>query len=162
MATLIIGLGIALLDQAAKVAVRQWLPLGVVRPVVDGFFNLTHVRNTGAVWGIFQSQNGWLVLVSLSILLLIAIFYRRLVDHYGIHRLAMGLMVGGIIGNLMDRILLGWVVDFLDFHWRTYHWPAFNIADAAICLGVIIYLLSSGRRQRELAALAARQAAPER
>ncbi len=143
MWTVIIGFAVVALDQAAKFAIRQSLRLGESVPVIEGFFNLNHLRNSGAVWGIFQSRNEWLILISLLVLALIAVFYRWLVDQRGVHRLAMGLMVGGIVGNLIDRIKLGWVTDFLDFHWQTLHWPSFNIADSAICLGVAVYLVSS-------------------
>lgn len=143
MIAVIIAFVIVLLDQAAKVAIRQTLVLGEARPVIEGYFNLTYLRNTGAVWGMFQYQNEWLILLSLLVLLLIAVFYRWLVDQHGVHRLAMGFMIGGIVGNLIDRIKLGWVTDFLDFYWRTSHWPSFNIADSAICVGVVIYLASS-------------------
>lgn len=143
MLAVLIGFLIVLLDQAAKVAVRQTMTVGESTPVFAGYFNLTYLRNTGAVWGIFQSQNTWLIILSLAVLILIAVFYRWLVDQRGVHRLAMGLMLGGILGNLIDRIKFGWVTDFLDFYWRTSHWPAFNIADAAICVGVGIYLVSS-------------------
>lgn len=143
MLALIIGFVIVALDQAAKVAVRQHLVLGKSYPVIDGCLNLHYLRNTGAVWGIFQSQNEWLALLSLLVLALIAVFYRWLVDQRGVHRLAMGLLIGGIVGNLIDRIKLGWVTDFLDAYWRAFHWPSFNIADAAICVGVAIYLASS-------------------
>lgn len=143
MIAVVIGLIIAVLDQAAKFAIRETLMLGESRPVIAGYFNLTYLRNTGAVWGIFQHQNEWLILLSVLVLVLIAIFYRWLVDQRGVHRVAMGLMIGGIVGNLVDRIKLGWVTDFLDFHWQASHWPSFNIADSAIFMGVLIYLVSS-------------------
>ena len=143
MLAVIIGFVIVVLDQAAKVAIRQTLVLGESYPVIEGYFNLNYLRNTGAVWGMFQAQNEWLILLSLLVLTLIAVFYRWLVDQRGVHRLAMGFMLGGIIGNLIDRIKLGWVTDFLDFHWQASHWPSFNIADSAICVGVVIYLASS-------------------
>ena len=143
MVAVIIGFVVVLLDQATKVIIRQNLILGESCPVIAGYFNLTYLRNTGAVWGMFQYQNEWLILLSFLVLLLIAIFYRWLVDQRGVHRMAMGLMIGGIIGNLIDRVKLGWVTDFLDFHWQASHWPSFNIADSAICVGVVIYLASS-------------------
>jgi len=143
MIAVLIGFLIVLLDQATKVAVRQSMTLGESWPVMAGCFNLTYLRNTGAVWGMFQSQNAWLIVLSFLVLVLIAVFYRWLVDQRGVHRLAMGLMLGGIVGNLIDRIKLGWVTDFLDFYWQASHWPAFNVADAAICVGVGIYLVSS-------------------
>lgn len=143
MRVLSLSFAIVILDQWFKLLIRQNFYLGEFRPVISGFFNLTYLRNTGAVWGMFQHQNEWLVLFSIVVLGLIAIFYRWLVDDRRVHRLAVGCMIGGIIGNLIDRIKLGWVVDFLDFYWSSNHWPSFNLADAAICAGVGIYVIST-------------------
>lgn len=143
MRVLSLSFVIVILDQWLKLLVRQNFYLGEFRAVIPGFFNLTYLRNTGAVWGIFQHQNEWLVLLSIGVLTLIAIFYRWLVDDRRVHRLAVACMIGGIIGNLIDRIKLGWVVDFLDFYCLANHWPSFNLADTAICVGVGIYVIST-------------------
>lgn len=143
MLAVVIGFAIVVLDQAAKAVIRQTMNPGQSLPVIEGYFNLNHLRNTGAVWGMFPSQNEWLILLSFLVLILIAIFYRWLVDRRLVHRVAMGFMLGGIVGNLIDRVKLGWVTDFLDFHWQASHWPSFNIADAAICSGVILYLVAA-------------------
>ena len=143
MRVLSLSLAIVFLDQWSKLLVLQQFSLGESRPVVAGCFNLTYLRNTGAVWGILQHQNEWLVLLSFGVLILIAIFYRWLVDDRRVHRLAIGCMIGGIVGNLIDRVKWGWVTDFLDFHWAAHHWPCFNVADAAICAGVGIYAVST-------------------
>ncbi len=148
MITLALALALAGLDQWTKHLVQARLLLGESVALWPGFFSLTHVRNTGAVWGTLQHQNVWLTLFSLAALAAIAFFYRWLVDARGVHRLALGLMLGGVLGNLIDRIRLGWVVDFLDFYWRRHHWPTFNLADAAIFLGVAIYLISAWRGGR--------------
>ncbi len=143
MRMLSLSLLLVVLDQFSKLAVRrQFLP-GESREVLAGWFNLTYLRNTGAVWGLFQHQNEWLVLLSLGVLLLMALCYRWLVDDRRVHRLAIGCLAGGILGNLVDRVKLGYVTDFLDVHWAGLHWPAFNLADAAICLGVGIYAVST-------------------
>ncbi|MFC1461138.1 signal peptidase II [Verrucomicrobiota bacterium] len=134
---------IVIADQFTKAMVRQSLLLGESRSVIPGFFNLTHLRNTGAVWGIFQHQNGWLVFLSLFVLVALAILYRRLVGERWVYRIALACMIGGITGNLIDRIKLGWVTDFLDFYCSASHWPAFNLADSSICIGVAIYLVST-------------------
>lgn len=136
------GFLVVLIDQSSKLMARRYLLPGESRPIIPGFFNLAHARNTGAVWGILQQQNEWLILFSLVVLLLVAIFYRRLVGESSWLSFAMGCMVGGISGNLVDRIRLGWVTDFLDFYVGAYHWPCFNIADAAICAGAAIYFIS--------------------
>lgn len=143
MLALLIGFVIVVADQLTKSLVIREFICRESRSVIPGFFNLTYLRNTGAVWGIFQYQNEWLVLLSLLVLALMAVFYRRLTDDRRLCRVALGLMLGGIVGNLIDRIKLGWVTDFLDFHWAGWHWPSFNIADAAICVGVILYIVSS-------------------
>ena len=87
--------------------------------------------------------NGWLALFSVIILVAIVRFRRAFLSDILIHRLALGLMIGGIVGNLIDRLRLQYVVDFLDFHWGIHHFPAFNVADASICVGVGLYVLSS-------------------
>ena len=145
MITLALTLVIVGLDQLAKHLVQAHLILGQAVALLPGFFNLTHTRNTGAVWGTLQHQNAWLTIFSLLALGLIAFCYRWLVDARRVHRLALGLMLGGVLGNLIDRVRLGWVVDFLDVYWRNHHWPTFNLADAAIFLGVAAYLISAWR-----------------
>lgn len=143
MLALVVALSIVVLDQITKQVVRYTFELSESRPILDGFFSLTYVRNTGAAWGILGGQNAFLIGLSLIMLLLMVRFRRSFLGDRAEHRLALGLMIGGIVGNLMDRIKLGYVTDFLDFFWRGHHWPAFNVADASICIGVGIYILSS-------------------
>ena len=143
MLALILGFIIAFMDQFTKTLIRQNMVPGENLPVIHGFFNLTYLRNTGAVWGILQHNNEWLIILSLLVLVIIVIFYRWLTDNRYIFRVAVGCMLGGIIGNLIDRIKFGGVTDFLDFYCLTHHWPSFNLADSSICVGVIIYLISS-------------------
>ena len=143
MQVLLVGLLIAVLDQVTKYFVRILFSVGESRPVIDHFFDLTYVRNTGAAWGILGGQNTYLVILSVVMLVAMLVFRRSFLSDTWEHRLALGFLVGGIVGNLMDRLRLGWVTDFLDFYWKGYHWPAFNVADSAICLGVGIYILSA-------------------
>ncbi|HMP76757.1 MAG TPA: signal peptidase II [Kiritimatiellia bacterium] len=143
MLPLVVAAVIALSDQWTKAVVRAGFALGESRPVIDGFFNLTYVRNTGAAWGIFGGQNTYLTILSIVMLVVMVCFRRSFLGDTWEHRLALGLMIGGIVGNLHDRIRLGWVTDFFDFYIRGWHWPAFNIADAAICTGVGIYIISA-------------------
>lgn len=143
MLVLILGLVITVLDQVTKYVVRLTFAVGESRPVLEGFFDLTYVRNTGAAWGILGGQNASLTILSFVMLAAILIFRRSFLSDTWEHRIALGFMVGGIVGNLMDRLRLGWVTDFLDFHYRGYHWPSFNVADSAICIGVGIYILSA-------------------
>jgi signal peptidase II len=143
MFPLVVAVVIALSDQWTKAVVRAGFALGESRPVIDGFFNLTYVRNTGAAWGMFGGQNTSLTILSIVMLVVMVWFRRSFLGDTWEHRLALGLMMGGIVGNLHDRVRLGWVTDFFDFYVRGWHWPAFNIADAAICTGVGIYIISA-------------------
>ena len=134
---------IVLGDQVSKQWIRDSFALGESRLVIESLFHLTYLRNTGAAWGMLGGQNFWLAALSLVVLALMVIFRRAFLGNTWEHRLALGLLAGGILGNVCDRIKLGYVTDFLDFFWHGHHWPAFNIADSAICLGVMLYVLSS-------------------
>ena len=138
-----LGLIVAVLDQYTKQLVRWNFALGESHPVIAGFFDLTYVRNPGAAWGILGGQNGFLMILSVIMLVLMFVFRKTFLTHALEHRISLGLLTGGVVGNLMDRVRQSWVTDFLDFHWHGHHWPAFNIADAAICTGVGLYILSS-------------------
>lgn len=132
------------LDQATKLWVESALPLYTVIPVTS-FFNLVHFRNTGAAFGFLSDPNTqwqlWFFLGT-TIIALIAIFLlARSAKGYGhLYFIGLGLIGGGAIGNAIDRLRLQEVIDFLDVHGMEYHWPAFNVADMAICGGVGILL----------------------
>lgn len=143
MLPLLIAIAVAATDQWTKAIVRATFALGESRPVIDGFFNLTYVRNTGAAWGLFGGHNTSLTILSIVMLVIMILFRRSFLSDTWEHRVALGLMIGGIVGNLLDRFRLGWVTDFFDFYVKGWHWPAFNIADAAICVGVGIYVVSA-------------------
>jgi signal peptidase II len=140
MLALWVSITIAVLDQFVKCLVRARFSLhgGVV--VVPGLFDLRYVRNTGAAWGIFADGTHWLALLSVVVLGLLVRFRHSFLPPGVAGRLVLGLLAGGIVGNLIDRVRLNYVVDYLDFYWRGHHFPAFNIADAAICIGVGVYL----------------------
>lgn len=114
-------------------------------PVVDGFFYFVNITNAGAAWGMFSGYSAWLGWLGVFALAAIFIFRRHLELHRPILQYAFGLLCGGILGNLCDRAHYGHVVDFLDFHLPGYRYPAFNVADSGITVGVIIYLLYSFR-----------------
>ena len=144
MLVLILGLIVVLLDQLTKLWVRtSYIYGGEPQSVIPGFFNLVYVRNEGAAWGMFGGQMPILIILSIAVLILLAVYHRKVLNPTLDHRIALGLMVGGICGNLIDRVRVGWVTDFLDFYVGGYHWPSFNVADSAICIAVGIYLLSS-------------------
>jgi signal peptidase II len=143
MLALCVAAAVTFLDQLTKWIVRESFALGEKRTIIPGLFDLTYVRNTGAAWGMFRDHSELLIVVSVVILILLLVFRRSFLSPALEHRIAFGLLLGGIIGNLMDRVKLFYVTDFLDFYVGTYHWPTFNIADSAICIGVGVYVLSS-------------------
>lgn len=128
-------------DQAAKFAALRTLAGGAAVPVVPGFFDLRLVLNDGAAWGMLAGRQ-WLLVAVSAAMLAVLWWNRRELAASRLSRIAAGILAGGIAGNLADRVLRGRVVDFLDFHWRgTWHYPTFNLADAAICAGVGLLLL---------------------
>ena len=135
----IIVMGVAL-DQFTKLLVLQGMPLGSQIPVVKGFFNLVHVHNRGAAFGLLGnlSMDFTRIFFAVTTFLVVAVigylWWRTPKGHWRALT-AYSLIMAGAIGNLTDRVRLGEVVDFLDFHWRAYHWPAFNVADSMVCLG---------------------------
>jgi signal peptidase II len=137
---------VLVLDQATKVVALRRLVPGVPVPVVDGFFSLTLVMNPGLAFGMLATTpDGWRWIVaalSMAALGVLGVMGWRMVAAAGWWaRLAIGLVVGGAVGNLIDRARFGAVVDFLDFYWRAWHWPAFNVADSAISVGVALLAL---------------------
>lgn len=136
------------LDQASKIWVTQVFSYGDSRPVTS-FFNLVLAHNTGAAFSLLAEAGGWqrgfftLIAVVAS-----AVIVWLLRKHHGqaLFSLALSLVLGGALGNLIDRVRFGYVVDFLDFYYGNYHWPAFNVADMAITGGVILLVLDSLRK----------------
>jgi len=134
------------LDQITKQIALRNLQWGRPREVIPEFFNLTLVHNTGAAWGMFKDHSFWLTLLAFVTLIFLCVA-RRYFTYVGVlPRIALGLLLGGIAGNLADRLIYGHVIDFLSFYIGSYQWPAFNVADSAICTGVGLYLLDSFKR----------------
>ena len=132
-----------LLDQITKFLVIWFFPLGRQVPVLPDCFSLVHWRNTGAAWGLFNGHPILLALISVAVLAALVLFAERISEGGRVRALALGLIAGGIAGNLFDRLFRGAVVDFLLCYYRSFQWPAFNVADSAITVGVAIYLLAS-------------------
>jgi len=143
MQVLLLSIAIIVLDQITKTLVTLKFHLSDSIVLIPGFFSLTYVRNIGAAWGMLGGWNGVLVALSAVVLVLLVVFRRSFLTDSLIHRISLGLMLGGIAGNLFDRIRFQYVVDFLDFYWGTHHFPAFNVADSSICVGVALYMISS-------------------
>ncbi len=134
---------VLILDQATKAMIRQWVDYQAEIEVIPGFFSIVHIYNTGIAFGLFQGQSGLITILGLLALgVNLAIFWGEwkknpvlTLDVYG-----MGLILGGALGNLVDRLAAGKVTDFLLFSLGSYHWPAFNIADSGITIGILMIL----------------------
>jgi signal peptidase II len=137
---------VVILDQVTKALVRQMVPLHSSVAIVPGFLDLTHVRNTGAAFGILQNvdfpfKTVIIPVVATAALIAVGMYSASLAHHQRIARIGLALIIGGAAGNLIDRIVVGSVVDFVDVYWRTWHFWAFNVADSAITCGVTIMIL---------------------
>lgn len=146
----LLATGILALDQITKFWISSLLPLGSYYApnrieVIPGFFHLVHVGNPGAAWSMFQGYSKLLGAFALVTLLAIFLWRRSLGLRLLPVQISFGLLCGGIVGNLVDRLLHGHVIDFLDFHFGSYTYPTFNVADSGICVGVVIYLIYSFR-----------------
>ena len=143
---------VILLDQLTTFWVLDALVAYVDVIPLTGFFNLVHVHNTGAAFSLFADQPGWQRWFFLGIALaaaVVIVFLLRKTAGRPLFSAALALILGGAIGNVIDRILYGHVVDFLDFHLAGWHFPAFNVADSAITLGAALLILDSLRKQPE-------------
>ena len=134
------------LDQATKLTIVATMRLYESIPVIS-FFNLTYVHNEGAAFSFLSDAGGWqrwfFAGLATIISIIIAIWLARLKKHEILLAMSLALILGGAIGNLIDRLAYGYVIDFLDFYYKTWHFPAFNVADSAITIGVGLMLLES-------------------
>ena len=137
---------VIVLDQASKLWIAGNFALYETVPVIPGLFNLTCLHNTGAAFGLLAGEQAlwrhlFFVGVAVVALTAIGILYRKLRPASVWYTVALGLIAGGAVGNLIDRLRLGSVIDFLDVYVGAHHWPAFNLADSAITVGVTIFLV---------------------
>jgi signal peptidase II len=134
------------IDQLTKAIVRATLPLHSSITLLPGFVDFTHVRNTGAAFGILNSadfpfKTAVIAIVATAALIGVGMYAASLAHHQLVARIGLALIIGGAAGNLLDRVIAGSVFDFVDVYWRTYHFWAFNVADSAITIGVGIMIL---------------------
>lgn len=151
-AGLILWLGIALvvvlLDQASKITMSQFLLYGQSEAITS-YFNLVMVYNKGAAFSFLSDQPGWQRYFFTAVSAIASLFILWMLKRHPTQRLfcwALALILGGAVGNLIDRIAYGHVIDFLDFHVSGWHWPAFNVADSAITVGALLFVLDEFRR----------------
>ncbi|MFQ5780813.1 MAG: signal peptidase II [Nitrospiria bacterium] len=152
----LIGGGIIILDQISKFYVQDAFRLHESVSVINGFFSLTYIRNPGAAFGFLADQDGvfravFFLTVSVIALSLLVFFFLQTPKEDISALIAISLLFGGAIGNLIDRLRLGEVVDFLDFYIGQYHWPAFNVADSAITVGIVLLMLNLFFQKKDVA-----------
>ena len=150
MLILILSFSIVILDQFTKHLIRSNMTIGDMITVIPEFFSITYIRNTGAAWGMMSGLNGLLIALSIVMLTVLIIFRRSFITDTLIHKIAAGLMIAGIVGNLIDRMRLSYVVDFLHFYIGKHQFPSFNVADSAICIGVALYIFSQFLDQKKV------------
>ncbi len=132
-------------DQLTKAIVAQKIPFLNSKSIIPGFFNLTHIRNRGAIFGFF-SQSGsqflyvMLTLASLAALTFVIFYFFKTPTSERLMIISLSLILAGALGNMIDRIFRGYVIDFMDFYVKKWHWPSFNIADASITIGAFFII----------------------
>jgi signal peptidase II len=139
-------IAIVTLDQLTKFIVNRTVPLHSSVTVIPGLVDFTHVRNTGAAFGIlnavdFPFKSALIAVIATAALIAVGMYAASLAHHQLVARIGLALIIGGAAGNLIDRLAAGSVVDFVDVYWHTYHFWAFNVADSAITIGVAIMIL---------------------
>lgn len=150
----IVTAAVLVLDQSTKIFIDRTMDLHYSITVVENFFNITYIRNKGAAFG-FLADAAFRVpffsVISIVAIVVILQLIRKLRPEQTASVIPLAMILSGAMGNLIDRLRLGEVIDFLDFHWYQHHWPAFNVADSAICVGVFILaieMLLEERRQK--------------
>jgi len=148
---LLVAVAVLAADQLTKAWIASRLPFGTsfesdgAIPVIRGFFYLVHVGNTGAAWSLFSGRSPVLAAFAAATLAAIFVWRRALGLHNTGTQVCFGLLCGGILGNLIDRLVHHHVIDFIDLHFGAYIYPTFNVADSGICVGVALYLIFSFR-----------------
>lgn len=143
---------IIVLDQLTKWLMSSWLDLYETVAVVP-YFNLTLAHNYGAAFSFLASAGGWqrwfFTILAIVVSIVLTVWMKRLKANAKLEAISLALILGGAIGNVIDRVAHGYVIDFLDVYVGSYHWPAFNIADSAICVGAVLLIFDSFRSKTE-------------
>ena len=147
--SLIITLLCALLDQIIKIIVMGTMGINSSIPIIDNFFSLTYVENDGAAWSIFSGNRIFLIIISIIALVLIYLYFFKNQNLKKFELINYSILIGGIFGNLLDRIKFGKVIDYLDFNIFGYSFPVFNFADICIVISVILLLIYSITNRNE-------------
>lgn len=132
------------LDQVTKYLVASQMTIGQSIPIIDNFLYITSHRNAGAAWGIFQGKMMFFYLITLAVIAVVIVWMTRLdIKKDKWLMIALALILGGAVGNLIDRVLYQHVVDFIDTYILGYDFPIFNIADSALCIGVVLMAIDA-------------------
>lgn len=138
-------------DQATKLLITKSLDLYTVIPIIPGYFNITYLHNKGAAFGLLAESSYrlpfFLVVTGAALIILLFALHKSR-DDQRLNAFSLALIFSGAVGNLIDRVRFGEVIDFLDFYFSNHHWPAFNIADSAICIGVALLALDMYQEER--------------
>lgn len=143
---IVLPIAVVVTDQITKALVRSKLPLYASKTIIPGFMDFTHVPNDGIAYGLLQNVNFpfktvLIALIAAAAMISVGVYAASLAKNQLIARIGLALILGGAAGNLIDRIVLGSVVDFVFVYWRTYHFWVFNVADSAISVGVVVMIL---------------------
>lgn len=148
---LILSVIVLVADLVSKYYASSLLEYANPVPVIDGFFNFTLLHNTGAAFSFLASESGWqrwfFIALAIGVSVALVVWLKSLKDDPWT-ACAVALILGGAVGNLYDRVTLGYVVDFLHFYWNSYHFPAFNIADTGISIGAAMMILDIFRKDK--------------
>lgn len=143
---------VVIVDQLTKWLMSSWLDLYETVAIIP-YFNLTLAHNYGAAFSFLASAGGWqrwfFTLLAIVVSIVLTVWMKRLKAHARLEAISLALILGGAIGNVIDRVLHGYVIDFLDVYVGSYHWPAFNVADSAICVGAVLLIFDSFRSKTE-------------
>lgn len=140
----VVSITVVILDQISKWIIQRTIALYDVVPVMPGCFNLIHIQNPGSAFGLFANQEGifrnfFLLIAAIIAICLVLYLYKNTPRQYPALSIGFALILGGAVGNMIDRLRLGRVTDFIDLYIGNFHWPAFNIADSAISIGMVIF-----------------------
>jgi signal peptidase II len=157
----LVSVAVIAVDQLSKAWIRSWLSLHTEHEIIPGWLSFSHILNHGAAWGMLSGQRWFLIAVTLFVMFIVGQMARELAPHSKMARAGLGLILGGAIGNLIDRIWMGAVTDFIDLQtsieWiRTF--PIFNVADSALTVGVIILLIDFLWNRREISSSVGKKA----
>ena len=139
------------IDQLTKVYIDRVMDLHQSIPVIPDLFNITYVRNKGAAFGFLANTSfriPFFIFITVVAVFVILFAYRKLRADQKLAMVSLSMILSGALGNLIDRVRNGEVIDFLDVYWKSYHWPAFNVADSAICVGVFLLAIDMLREER--------------